>query len=530
LDQIEIIGQADEKEFFELCFQEKMLEALAQEMPTDRAKEEVPRWFVLAANLSLKLHLENSFKAFERVVRCGGLLAALPPEIASKHLDPKTHQILLECRGFNDKNHYPRATPCDHDFLRKFVKDVPSEQWANWFNGPVQQTFQAYGFFDPTGIFIGDGSYLFVPDNPDYEGSVVMWFDEHNHPVEYEKLTEPQRKKAHRERCYKLVSLLHLRGDCYVYAALAVVPGNAHECPVLYKLVEQFVQAVGQGVLKRLILDRGFVDGKNITRCKQEWGIDVLLPMKRKMDIWEDAWALGKQGHWQELAAPVPQPKPPPDHRPEAIVRRELTRQKTLAAHKATRPPPDPAKVLVRTAICPIQGFTSWSECGVPIHVLLQRETYADGHRDEWALMDTADFTNPPQSREQYHLRPKIEERHRMLKCFHDLSEFHSRCFNVIVAQVVFILLSYTLRQWQLWKWRQEELAGKTPGLLERQLNMHTQYVVIYHENAYTRMPLVTFTRELLEMEAEARAKALLKIRQLEESFLTPLENLRAPP
>jgi hypothetical protein len=35
-------------------------------------------------------------------------------------------------------------------------------------------------------------------------------------------------------------------------------------------------------------------------------------------------------------------------------------------------------------------------------------------------------------------------------------------------AQVVFILLSYTLRQWQLWKLQQEKLAGKTPGFLER--------------------------------------------------------------
>ena len=73
-DQIEIIGQADEKEFFELCFKEKLLPALAKEMPTARKKEEVPLWFILAANLSLKLHLENSFLAFERVVRCGGLL------------------------------------------------------------------------------------------------------------------------------------------------------------------------------------------------------------------------------------------------------------------------------------------------------------------------------------------------------------------------------------------------------------------------------------------------------------------------
>jgi Transposase DDE domain len=506
------------------------LAALAKELPTHREKEEVPRWFVLAANLSLKLHLENSFKAFERVARCGGLLSALPPEIASKHLDPKTQQILLECQGFNDKNHYPRATPCDQDFLRKFVKDVPSREWMAWFNGPVQQTFQAYGFFDPAGIFIGDGSYLFVPDNPDYEGSVVMWFDEHNHPVEYEKLSAQERQKAHRERCYKLVSLLHLRGDCYVYAAMAVVPGNAHECPVLYQLVEQFVQRVGKGVIKRLILDRGFIDGKNITRCKQEWGIDVLLPMKRNMDIWTDAWALGKQCPWQEVPVPVPEAKLPPSHRPEAIVQRELKRQKTLADKKAQQPPPDPAKVLVRSEICPIKGFRSWSECGVPINVLLLRESYADGHQDQWALMDTADFTDPLRPKQDYQLRPKVEERHRVLKCFHDLSDFHSRRFNVIVAQVVFILLSYTLRQWQLWKWSQEELAGKTPGLLSRQLNLHNEYVVIYHQNAYTRMPLVTFSRELLELRAEARAKALIKVRQLEQSFLTPLENLRAPP
>jgi Transposase DDE domain len=529
-DQIEIIGEADEKEFFELCFQEKMLEALAKEMPTARKKKDVPLWFLLAANLSLKLHLENSFLAFERVIRCGGLLSALPPEIASKHLDPQSQQILLECRGFNDKNEYPRATPCDQDTVRKSVKHVPAQQWMDWFNGQVQEIFQAYGFFDPAGIFVGDGSYLFVPDNPAYEGSVVMWFDEHNHPVEYEKLNAQERKKARRERCYKLVSLLHLRGDCYVYAALAVVPGNAHECPVLYQLVEQFVKRVGKGVIKLLILDRGLVDGKNITRCKTEWGLDVLLPMKRKMDLWEDAWALAKQCPWQEWTAPQPEPRIVPSHRPEVIVRRELKRQKTLAANQAKEPPPDPAKVLVRTEICPIKGFSSWTECGVPIHVLLVRETYADGHRDEWGLMTTADFTDPHQPKDQYGLRTKIEERHRVLKCFHDLSDFRSRCLNVIVAQVVFILLSYTLRQWQLWKLRQEELAAKTPGLLRRQLNIHNHFVVIYHQNAYTQMPLVTFSRELLEMPPEARAKALTKVRQLEQSFLTPLQNLRAPP
>jgi len=530
-DQLEIIGQADEKEFFELCFQEKILASLAQEMPTPRKKEEVPRWFVLAANLSLKLHLENSFLAFERVVRCGGLLSALPPEIASKHLDPQTHQILLECQGFNDKNAYQRATPCDQDFLRKYVKEVTSPQWQAWFNGPVQRVFQAHGFFDPAGIFIGDGSYLFVPDNEAYEGSVVMWFDEHNHPVNYEQLTASERKQAHRERCYKLVSLLHLRGDAYVYAGLAVVPGNVHEDPVLYELVENFVRHVGRGVIKQLILDRGFIDGPRIGRCKQEWGLDVLLPIKKNMDIWTDAWALAKQAHWQGWTPPVASPPTPPPRRPETIIHRERKRQKTLAAQAAQAPPPPPKETHTRTELGLLKGFTSWTECPVPLNVVLVREHYGDGHQDLWALMTTADVTDPAQPKEDYGLRATIEERHRLLKCFYDLSDFHSRSLNVITAQVVFILLSYTLRQWQLWRLRQEaELAGKTPGLLQRQLNLHRQYVVIYHQHAYTQMPLVTFTREVLELAPAARAKALAKIRKLEQSFLTPLENLRAPP
>ena len=521
-DQIEIIGEADEKEFFELCFREKILPVLAETMPTAREKIEVPLWFQLAGNLSLKLHQETSYAAFEQVVQCGGLLSALPPELASKHLDPQTQAIWIECAGFNAKNHYPRKTPCDDDTLRKAVKDVSAARWQAWFNGPVQQAFQRYGFFDPAGIFLGDGSYLFVPDNPAYEGSVVMWFDEHNHPVTYEQLSEAERKKAHRERCYKLVSLVHVRGDSYVYAALAVVPGNAHEDPVLYQLVADFVQAVGKGVLKLLILDRGFIDGANITRCKKEWDIDVLIPMKKKMDLWTDAWALGRKANWQTIAPPVAPPPPPVPQRPEVIVRREAKRQATL---NAQRPAPDPAQVLQAREFCWIEGFNSWSEAQVPLQVLLMRERYADGHVDEWALITTRLYRDIQQPREDYQLRVKIEERHRILKCFHDLSDFRSRQFNTIAAQVVFILLSYTLRQWQLWKLHREELAGVTPGLMHRRLNLRKEYVVIYLAHAYARLPLLRFTREVLELEPKARAKALAKIRKLEQSLLAPMDN-----
>jgi len=526
-DGLEILGQADEKAFFELCFREKLLEGLAGSMPTVRKKEEVPKWFVLAANLSLKLHGEHAFSAWERVVRCGGLLSALDPAIATKHLDRERREVVLQCVGFNDKNQYDRQTPCDQDMLRKFVKDVPATQWMAWFNGPVQELVARYGFFDPEGVFIGDGSYLFVPDNPAYEGSVVLWFDEHNHPVNYEALSPAQRKKAHRERCYKLVSLLHLRGEAYVYAALAVVPGNSHELPVLYRLVEEFVRRVGPGVMKKLILDRGFIDGARIAYCKTALGVDVLIPLKKKMDLWNDAWKLAEQLPWQPWI--VPQPAvPTPPQRPVAIQRREQKRQATLARKKAQAPPPDPATIITARELCPIKGF-QWGEAPVPLHVVVMRETYADGHQEGWALLTPEDFVDPQRPPRDYRRRTTIEERHRQLKCFHDLTDFHSRSFNAVAAQVVFVLLSYTLRQWQLWKTHQEQLAGRHPNQIQRRLNLEHQFVAIYHRHAYVQLPLLTFTREVLELEPSARERALGKIRRLEQSFLSPVENLRPP-
>jgi hypothetical protein len=128
--------------------------------------------------------------------------------------------------------------------------------------------------------------------------------------VNDEELSPAQRKKAHRERCYKLVSLLHLRGGNYVYAAVAVVPGNRHELPVLYQLVEAFVRHVGPGVMKKLILDRGFIDGGRIAYCKTVLGVDVLIPLKKNLDLWQDAWTLAQRLPWQEWIVPAPAPGP----------------------------------------------------------------------------------------------------------------------------------------------------------------------------------------------------------------------------
>jgi hypothetical protein len=526
-DALEVIGQADERDFFERCFQQRLLPKLAESMPSARKKEEVPRWFILAANLSLKLHQENSFLAFERVVRCGGLLSALPPDLARKHLDEKTRAWMLECQGFNQKNSYDRATPCDQDTLRKALKDVPAERWLEWFNGPVQEVFQSHGFFDPEGVFIGDGSYVFVPDNQAYEGSVVMWFDEHNHPVDYDKLSPEQRKKAHRERCYKWVSLLHRRGQAHVYAGAALLPGNAHEVGPLFELVEKFVAKAGRGVIKWLILDRGFIDGERISRCQEQWGIDVIIPLKKNMDLWTDAWDLAARQTWERLSQPEAVPKPMPPSRPEEIRRREARRQQTLQQLKQAAPPLPSDKVHTFTECCRLGGFTSWNAASMPLSVTCYKEHYADGHFEQWALLTTHASLSGRQTREYYRQRTAIEERHRQLKCFYDLTQFRSRNLNAMTAQFVMVLLTYTLRQWQIWKWLEENLANLTPERLLDALKLLQQWIVIYWRKSYTQLPVVSFTREAILLEGEARQKALHKLEALEQDLYSPVLNPR---
>ena len=89
--------------------------------------------------------------------------------------------------------------------------------------------------------------------------------------------------------------------------------------------------------------------------------------------------------------------------------------------------------------------------------------------------------------------------------------------------------VAYTLRQWQLWKLFEEPPTGLSPERIERKLAIRDQYVVIYYKLAYMLMPLVSFTWELLQLEPQARAKALVKVCELEQSLLSPLENIRPP-
>lgn len=288
---IDAANEVEECEFFRFIHARKYLSALSESYPSPRKKEEVPTWMYLSSNLTMRLHGVQSYSAYPLIIRCGGMLNALGPEVAHKAEHPESKHVTLSCAGFNNKNDYDRQTPCDQDFLRKFSKDTDPKRLEAWFNTEVAVIFRQHKAYDQAGIFIGDASYLFVPDNKNYEGSVRLLFDPDNHPVDSSKISEmPAEKLALCEwrRCYKLVSLIHTdeARTFSMRVALRVVGGNEHECPIFYDLLDEFVGAVGPSVVKRIILDRGFINGTKISHVKRDLGIDVLIPLKKNMQLY----------------------------------------------------------------------------------------------------------------------------------------------------------------------------------------------------------------------------------------------------
>jgi hypothetical protein len=252
------------------------------------------------------------------------------------------------------------------------------------------------------------------------------------------------------------------------------------------------------------------------------------------MEIYQDVVGLAEAGElsFEPWVAPVSSSKPIPLHRPEWIQKREEARQRTLARKKAQAPPPDsldPSKVRVRSEIAAVSRVETFSSCPIPLNVLVNREIHADGHVDYWVLLDTAPIREPARTRQEYGLRPTIEERHRQLKCFSDLESFPSRAFPLIVHQVIFVLLTYSLLQWFLLRIGRKELNAKTRTRTLELLRPALTVIIIYYQNYMAFLTPLQHQELVLTLSESARKKILAKTRRLRRSLAHALDHARPP-
>lgn len=542
-DYVELASDVAETKFFQFLFGKQIVDKLAANYPTPREREHVPMWMYLSSQLSLRLHGQHSFHSYPLIVRAGGLVDALGPEVARREVDAATGSVKLECAGFNDRNLYPRQTPCDQDFLRKLARDTEPQRLEDWYNRHVAAIYKELDAFDSEGLFIADGTYLFVPDNSRYEDSLRLLFDEHNHPVNKDQeqaMTKAQRARCRWRRCYKAVLLLHCDavGERFVVAGVRVLKADESEATALWPLVDTFLAAVGKNVMKVLLLDRGFINGPQIGRLKRDHNIDTVIPIRSDMNLQADVRGLMKlPTEWEEYEPkhrpPLPDVTAPSHGKPihPMAAKREKTRQQTLAEQRAEQEkaePSDPSRVRERTLIARFPDLTSWWDCPVPLTGVLSRDVYADGHETSWLLVTTNAAWSARQVRDYYGLRTDIEERHRQVKCFWDLTRFYSTAWSLVVSQTVFVCLTYSLLQIHLLQQGHEALNRRTMPTTRRLLPDGDR-VVVYRQQYFAFFTLLEHMEMTLSLEGKPRSRALKKARELLHKEPAPPANPPRP-
>lgn len=515
LDYLEVASHVAETRFFRSLFEQTPWWELAASFPTPRKKEEVPLWLYLSSQLTLRLHGAIGYGGYPYIIHCGGLKEVLGEQQVRWREDPQTGRWSLECQGYNRKNDYSRITPCDPDFLRKLARDTDEEALQSWFGRAVPIYVRQTGLWDDEGIILADGSYLFVPDNERYENSVVMRFDEHNHPVDREDLTPAELAKTRLRRCYRMVNLVHTnrRQDYWVYVGLRMGSGKMAEGPLLGPMVGELDQAWGQEHVKLVIHDRGFIDGPTVRGLKER-GIDTLFPLKSDMLDWKDARRLAEvDGRpWQVWRPPPREPPPVPVQRPAHIQARERKRQETLGRKRAGQPKPVEVD---RVEMKLIPEMRLWDACGIPLQVTVLRKHLTNGEVFEWGLATPRRIEEPLEAWQLYELRPGVEEKHRQAKCFWDLTAFRSTDYTLVVNQVVFTLLAYTLMQVFLEKSDRDDITGKTRKRMWEELLPQGDKISVYADNRVAHLNAPEYSDWLLGVSDGARRRLRGRVRAL---------------
>ena len=277
--------------------------------------------------------------------------------------------------------------------------------------------------------------------------------------------------------------------------------------------------------MKLLILDRGFIDGKSIGTIKEKHGIDVLIPLKAKMEITTDAWRLSEVDGKPWLSWEPPAKKAPvdPPQRPESIRRAEKNRQETIARKKKESGVEEKPR-LERVEFKVIPMMELWQECKVPLDVVLMREYMSDGTSSEWGLMTTRQVDNPVKIRQLYHVRSACEEgwRQRQTKCYWDLTGFRSPRFSLVVNQIIFVLMAYTLLEVFLIKSDRGELTKSTRKRLLAELLPDGEKVAVYYANRVGYFSVMEYTDIILNLREGPRRRLAGKVKRLRKSQLTP--------
>lgn len=175
-------------------------------------------------------------------------------------------------------------------------------------------------------------------------------------------------------------------------------------------LMTHALQILGRGIIRRLLLDRGFLDGAWLTELWRE-GVTVIMGVRSDMDILADLQGLAPlpDTRWQAVPPPKNHHEPPP--------RREITA---------------------------FSDLTSGASCEAPLCGCLIRDTYPD-HVEYQAVVITASAATAQELYQGRGQRWDLEEVFMALTRYWHFDRLPPCRQGVAWAMVHFTLLAFTL-------------------------------------------------------------------------------------
>ncbi len=455
----------------------------ASSFPTPRKRHLVPVWIELCCAIHMALSEEPSFRGLEHLLKAGPILTRVKFNLGG-------------CEGgFNDRNTYPRETALCPDTVRKYFRDTDPEELLRWYHGPVLAWFRRKRAFAKNRIFALDSTYVVVPDNEHYEHTARLPLDERGQLIDTSKLSEEQNKRLRRVPCYKLTYLLHLGEEpsgkaephqYFLIPAFRFGPGNDDSHEHARWIVDTVTREGRKGWIRWLVADRGFLDGEWIGELKRKHGTNLVIPLRKNMDAYQDVVGMARLGGSEV---------------PWEVVREDRDEH---------------GQVALRERVTAFSQVRSWSRCPLPLYVALIHKEWktAEGEwkEDRWAITSPEPFASGRALVDFYHRRTRIEEVNRALKQPRRLDRFTSPEYSLVVSHIAFTLLTYSLIEFYLKSREDWDLTRSFLRTLRREQSLGKDAIVLYAQDSFGTFNHEDYTKMLLELPRPSRHRLLERI------------------
>ena len=233
----------------------------------------IPRWFI---NNTLALKLVLGEKGINSIQ--DGMF--------------KDHGVLklmgctaIEIReGFDPDRNKKENKPCNVDSIRYSVEHTEPKAFEEAFRKHRREVWKHKSL--RTYTYIMDATKIVV--DGDYKGAGTMTTTE-----EVLQKDGTIKIKKTRQKGFKLVTLNRLVEGQIITEAARLLPINEHEVTASNDLIDEILDERGEGAIKILLIDRGFLDGERMKRWSKK-GIRVIVPLKKNMQIRKDMQGLLK--------------------------------------------------------------------------------------------------------------------------------------------------------------------------------------------------------------------------------------------